>query len=285
MKSQIVPLSLGLLLVGFAFKTAIVPWHAWKPDIITATPAPIGAIFTAATTSVGIYIIFRLLFTVFYTPVVVFSFLILAGLATMVLGALLALQQENILRLLAYSVISQTGYVMLAFGVGFFNKIGYVAAVFHLLNMAVFDALLFFVAGVIIWQSGTARMTKFAGIQSRILSSAFVVGALASIGIPFLNGFASKWLIYVVTLHTWPLLMVAAALVTILTATYFLKAYFLIFLSNPKTKSKKIPLSMSFPIFVLALLCVIFGLFPELGINLAELVIQSFDNTLYISAV
>lgn len=280
----VVPTALGLLLAGFLFKAAIVPLHAWKPDVITAAPAPVGAVFTAATTTACVYVILRLLLTVFPTPLIAYFVLILAGVATMVIGAVLAMQQDNLLRLLAYSVISQTGYVLLAFGIGYFNGLGYTAGIFHLLNMAIFDALLFFVAGIIVLERGTADMTKL-GCKSGVLSCAFVVGALASIGIPLLNGFGSKWLIYVVTLETQPLLMAAAAIVSVLTAAYFLKAYSLIFLSSRVEHGKptRVPISMLAPTLILAVLCIFFGIFPEVGISAAEFATRSFDKSLYVT--
>ncbi|MCK4496738.1 MAG: hypothetical protein KAU24_00980 [Candidatus Aenigmarchaeota archaeon] len=286
--SFVLPLSLGLLLTGFGLKVAMFPFHAWKADAISATPAPIGALFATAATSVGIYTMLRMFLTVFsITSVMVYTLIALIGVVTMIVGAVMALQQRDLLRLLAYSSISQAGFVLLAFGVGISNSLGYTAAVFHLFNIVVLEALLFFCAGVIIHHAGTSDMGKLGGFArfSPVLNYAFLIGILANAGVPLLNGFSSKWLIYIATLQTNPIFMVLAVLASVLALFYGLKAYSVIFLKNTKIKAKGISHYMLIPIVILAGVCIFFGLLPWAGIRISNIVVESFTNVPYIMKV
>ncbi len=287
LEGYIVPIALGLLLTGFGFKAAIFPFHAWKPDAISVTPVPIAAIFSTASTAVGIYTIFRIFTLLPIGSVFIHSLLVVIGVLTMIVGAVLAMQQNKLMRLLAYSSISQAGFVLLAFGTGIFNPLGYTAAVFHLFNIVIFEALLFFVAGVIIHETGTQDMRKLGGFArfSPVLSYAFLIGILANIGIPLLSGFSSKWLIYISTLKSFPVLTLVAVVVSVLTMTYSLKAYNLIFLGNVNIKPRAISRSMLVPIIILAAIVIFFGVLPQIGIEISEFIVRSFDNSLYISRV
>jgi proton-translocating NADH-quinone oxidoreductase chain N len=286
--SFILPFALGLLLTGLGLKTAMFPFHAWKADVITATPAPIGALFATASTAVGIYTIFRLFLTVFaITSVHIYMLIAGIGVVTMIIGALMALQQRDLLRMLAYSSISQAGFVLLAFGMGIFDSVGYTAAIFHLLNIVILEGLLFFCAGVVIHHAGTSDMGKLGGFArfSPVLNYAFLIGILANAGVPLLNGFSSKWLIYIVTLNTSPILMILAALSSVLALFYGLKAYSLIFLSNKNIKPRKISHFMLIPIVILAGLCIFFGVLPWAGIRISNIVVESFTPAPYIMKV
>lgn len=291
MASPVLPLALGLLLAGFGIKAAIFPFHAWKPDAVSVAPAPVGAVLSAVGGAVGIYAIFRIMLTVFaVSSVYIYLMIAVLGAVTMVVGAVLALQQSNLLRLLAYSSISQVGYVLVAFGLGMTNSLGYTAAVFHLLNVVLFEALLFLCAGVIIYKKGTLHMGKLGGLanMSPALTWCFVIGMLSAVGLPLFNGFASKWLIYVVTLATYPILTVLTVLVSVLTLAYFLKAYSLIFLGNPGSGASPapgIPKTMLMPLLVLAALCILLGVLPWIGMQVSGSVAQSFNNTQYISSI
>lgn len=286
--SPIVPLSLGMLIAGLGIKAAIFPFHAWKPDVVSVMPASVGAMFSALSTSIGVYAILRIIFTVFsgYTAAVYYM-LIGLGAITMVLGALLAIQQRNLLRLLAYSAISQVGYIFMAFGVGGFNPLGLQAGVLHLFNVAIFETLLFLVAGAVMHKAGTYDMEKLGGMArfSPLLAYAFLAGMFANAGVPLFNGFVSKWMIYMVTLETFPPLTVLAVVVSVITLMYGLKAYSVVFLGNKPVKPGRTFRSMLLPILILAAACVIFGVLPQLGTGMAEYVARSFNNAQYISVV
>jgi len=286
--NPVLPLSLGMLVAGLGVKAAMFPFHTWKPDVVSVMPASAGAMFSALSTSIGIYAIMRVVITVFSVSSAIFYYIIIAlGAATMVLGAVLAMQQRNLLRLLAYSAISQVGYILVAFGVGGFNPLGFQAAVFHLFNVAMFEALLFLSAGIVMHKAGTYDMEKLGGMArfSPVLAYAFLIGMLANIGIPLFNGFASKWMIYMATLATFPILTVLTVVVSIMTLMYGLRAYSTVFLGNKTVKPGRILRSMLLPVLILAVICVLFGVLPQLGFQMSEFVVGGLDNAHYIAAV
>ena len=285
----VIPISLGLLIAGIGVKAAIFPFHAWKPDAISAMPAPAGAMLSGLSTAVGLYAIFRIAHTVFAGSIgTLYIALIALGAATMIFGALLALQQKNILRLLAFSTISQVGFILLAFGIGFFNPLGTDAAILHLFNVIVIEALLFLVAGVLMMYTGTQDMEKM-GMKSNvspILSYAFLIGILANIGIPLFSGFVSKWMIYIVTFQTFPILTVLAAVTSAISLAYGFRAFSLIFMGNRKSVPKlRLSKTMIIPIIILCAIIILFGVLPQLGIDMAGFASKSMDTGLYLKAV
>ncbi|MFH1172659.1 MAG: proton-conducting transporter membrane subunit [Nanoarchaeota archaeon] len=286
-ESGLLPIIFGLLLTGFGFKAALVPFHAWKPDAVMGAPAPIGAIFVLASLA-GVYAIFRMFFTVFFiTNISVYYLIIGLSVATMIVGAILALQQTDILRLLAYASISQVGYIFLAFGIGALHGFGYTAAIFHLINVAIFDSLLFFCAAVLIHGAGSSDMHKISQSVrfSPILGYSFMIGMLAAVGVPLLNGFASKWIIYITTLYVQPLLTIIALLVSVLTLAYGVKAFYIMFLTNSSKKRMRIPITMLVPILILVAACVFLGIYPQLGVQISEFVVKNLANIFYIGKV
>lgn len=286
--SFVLPLSLGLLITGFGFKAAMFPFHAWKPDAINASPAPIGALFATASTAVGIYALMRLFLTVFaVSSIPIYLFISVIGIITMITGAVMALQQTDLLRLLGYSSVSQVGFVLLAFGTGLSSSLGYTAAVFHLFNMAAFEALLFFCAGVVIRHSETSDMNRLGGFArfSPVLNYAFLIGILANAGVPLFSGFASKWLIYVGTIEVNPIFTIIAVIVSVISLFYGLKAYSLVFLKNKRINPGDISHYMLVPIVILAIVVVFFGILPWAGIRISNVVVESFNNVPYIMKV
>ncbi len=273
---------LALLIAGFGLKVAMVPFHFWKPDAIEGTPSPIGAIFTAVSTSIGIYCILRVLFI--FSLIQLNMLLIMFGLVTMVVGAVMAFMQDNVKRLLAYSSISQIGYILLALGLG--TYLGISGGLYQLLNNALATALLFLSIGVVIFYTGRERLSNLS-VRSNILMFCFGIGALSVIGIPPLAGFASKYMIYIAAWEVSPVLVVIPIIVAAFTLAYYLKAFSCIFL-NPsnRTEIKRIPLIMLIPIIILAVLTIILGILPQLGLYIVEPAAQSLTNSSgYIAAV
>ncbi len=284
----VLPLGLGLLLAGFLFKAAIFPFHAWKPDVASVIPVPFATLLATAGSAIGIYAMLRIAFTVFsLTGFWLHISLIVMGVFSMVFGAVLALQQYNILRLLAYSSISQMGFVVMSLGIGSVNALGYTAGIFHLFNIMVFDALLFLCAGIIVYHAGTADMRKLGGFGSfnPILFYSFVIAMLSSVGIPLFNGFSSKILIYIATLQTYPVLTVISLLVSVLTLGYMLKVYDLVFLGGKKISPGRIHRSMWIPMAVLAAVCLFFGVLPNLGMAISDAIASNLSNAMYIMGV
>lgn len=285
-ESPAIPVIISLFLTGLAFKSAIVPLHVWKPDVMQATPVPVGSIFASASIATSLYAIMRILHTVFNIQLTLV--LLIAGAATMLLGAILAVQQDNILRLLAYSAISQVGYILIAFATDL------TSGIYHLLNVTIIESLLFLSVGAAMISINTKEtsMTKLSKITkysySPIIPSAFLIGILSNAGIPFLNGFSSKWLIYTTTLKTCPLLTIAAVLTSVITLAYSLKAYHLVFRKRGTENSslKKLDITTLLPLIALMIICIYLGIFAGDGALISEKIAQSLTgNAQYIKAV
>jgi len=267
----IVPLA--LLITGFGIKIAMIPLHAWAPDAYQAAPSSISALLAGATTTAGLYAMIRVVYMMFGAFGVGTMFAIF-GLVTMVVGALMALTQRDLKRLLAYSGISQMGYILLGVGLG--TALGVQGGLFHLLNNAIFKVLLFMCAGAILYRVGTTNLNELGGLGKNmpITAGLFVIGALAISGVPPLNGFASKWTIYIAGIEAGKAVFsLIAIIMSVLTLAYFLKAINSIFLGQrPKRLQnvKEAPLTMLFPMMLLAVLCIVLGVLPSLGIGLVE---------------
>ncbi len=174
--------------LGAAGKSAQLPLHVWLPDAMEG-PTPVSALIHAATmVTAGVYLLTRMAFLFALTPDVL---LIVAwiGALTALMAAILACAQDDIKRVLAYSTVSQLGYMMTAIGAGFAS-----AGFFHLLTHGVFKALLFLGAGAVVHAVGTNDITRMGGLARRMPQTAivFLIGTLSLAGIPFFGGFLSK---------------------------------------------------------------------------------------------
>lgn len=278
--SPLFMIPLGLIIGGFALKAAIIPFHAWKPDAIEGTPTPVGAIFTATSSAIGVYGIIRILF-IFNLIQLNFA-MIGFGVLTMILGALLALVQINVKRMLAYSSISQIGYVVMAIGLG--TTLGLTSGLYHVLNNALIKGLLFMGVGCVIYFTGKENLDEM-GMENTPLLICLGVGVLAMAGIPPLNGFVSKWLIFMASWEISPVLTILAIIASAITLAYGLKIFSSIFLAPIRSK-ESIPKMMLVPVVILTILCVLVGVFPQLGLNVIEPAVNALlSQNQYITAV
>jgi len=277
--------ALVLLIVAFAMKCGIVPLHMWVSDAYGEAPAPISAVLVVASQA-SLYVLFRISFTLFGglpTIGIVAWFIIILGILSMVIGVSMAIIQNDIKRLIAYNAVSQVGYMLLGLGVGLaviknvtaLNSFGLVAmegGIFHIINDAIIMSLLFLTAGVIIYKTGTKKMDEMSGLayEMPFTMVLFLIGALALAGLPPFNGFVSKLLIYESTFRFNPLLAIIAILVSILTLASFVKIFYSAF-TGPRlreyNKVRDTPKTMLVAMLILALLTLLFGLFPNMVID------------------
>ncbi len=282
-ESPLAWVALSFLFVGFAIKGAVFPLHTWKPEAIKSAPLPIAALLSGGSSIVALYVIFRSLFTIFYSRAAAYSYLFqIAGVLTMVFGAFLALRESNIKKMLAYSSISQIGYVLVAFS--FSTYFGYFAGIFHLVNFALAKVLLFFSAGVIIMQTGVKDLNELGGAarQFPLTTFAFILGALSISGMPLLNGFASKWFIYMAGIGAGSYVIVGISLaVTAITIAYYARAAATMFFgTSHKISGAKEPGYYIFaPIFLLAFLCLLIGVYADSVLPLVDSATHSLLNT------
>lgn len=281
--------TLTLFVTGFGIKIAMVPLHMWLPDAYQAAPSGVAALFAGATATVGVYAMIRVVYMLFGAFAIGMMFSTL-GIVTMVVGALMALVQRDLKRLLAYSSISQMGYVLLGVGLG--TALGIQGGLFHLFNNAIYKTMLFLCAGAIIYRAGTSNLDELGGLWKNmpVTAAAFSIGALAISGVPPFNGFASKWMIYVAGIEAGkPVFTIIAVVTSALTLAYFLKAINSVFLGQTPRRFKNVretPPSMLFPIILLAVLCVAFGVLPHLGVELVSPAQEAVMNSSgYINAV
>ncbi len=281
-ESPLAWIALTFVFVGFAIKGAIFPLHTWKPGAIASAPLPIAALLSGGSSIVALYVIFRSLFTIFFSRADAYTYLFqTAGVLTMVFGAFFALKESNIKKMLAYSSISQIGYILVAFS--FSTYFGYFSGLFHLLNFAIAKVLLFFAAGVIIMQTGVKDLNELGGAarQFPLTTFAFIIGALSISGIPLLNGFVSKWFIYMSGIGAGSYVIVGISLaVTAITIAYYVKAIATMFFgTSHKIAHAKEPGWYIFaPIFTLAFLCVFIGIYAESVLPLIDSATYSLLN-------
>ena len=258
----------GLFLMGFGLKAALVPFHSWLPDAHPSAPAPISAMLSGLLIKVsGVYAMMRVFLNVFGLTPALTTVLAVLGIASIFVGALAALGQNDIKRMLAYSSISQIGYVVLGLGIG--TPLGILGGLFHLFNHALFKSLLFLNAGAIEQSTGTRSLDKMGGL-ARVMPVTAATSAVASLsiaGVPPLNGFWSKLLIIIALVQAkMVLLAVLAVLGSVVTLWYYLVLQHQAFFGklNEAWKSvKEAPFWMSVSTVLLALLCIVVGLaFP-----------------------
>ncbi len=219
-------------LIAAAAKSAQFPFQTWLPDAMEA-PTPVSALIHAATmVNAGVYLLARF-FPAFEGVAGWTTAVMIVGLLSALLAGLMALVATDLKRALAYSTVSQLGYMVYAIGAG-----GVYASQFHLLSHAVFKALLFLAAGAVIHGVGTRDMRQMGGLGSRMpfTRTVFVIGALALAGIPIFNGFWSKELILEAGLHEGSLWAYGVAFFCAgLTALYTLRMVYLVFFGKPRS--------------------------------------------------
>jgi NADH-quinone oxidoreductase subunit M len=259
----------ALLLIGFCVKMAIFPVHTWLPDAHAEAPTPISVMLSGVMIKCGAYAFARILLSGFGQTVVQTSdTLAILGVITMIYGGIMALAQTDIKRLLAYSSISQMGYIFFGLGVG--STLGATGGLFHIVNHAICKSLLFMCAGAIMSQTGTRNITKMGGLADKmpITCIAAFIGALSLAGTPPLNGFWSEWMIFSGGISSEKFLITTIAVIsTAITAGYYLWFLWRVFFgTTPKNleDTKEATWLTYTPIVLLAAIALVIGLWPDL---------------------
>lgn len=213
-----------LFLGGLFIKSGLVPFHGWLPDAYSSAPSPVSVLLAGIVTkATGVYALIRLTTAVFVISQPVINVLLFVGILTIFVGALAALGQRDFKRMLAYSSISQVGYMVM--GLGAANAMGVAGAVFHLFNHSIFKSLLFVNAAAVEASTGTTDMERLGGLSSKMRSTGItsLVGFLSAAGIPPLAGFWSKLLIILGLFEAGhPYYAALAILGSLVTLAYFL---------------------------------------------------------------
>lgn len=221
-----------LVIIGFGSKAGFVPFHAWLPDAHSQSPSPVSAMLSGVTLKVALYAIARIA-TIFYPGHNALGiFCIVLGAITMLFGIVVAFNQTDLKRMLAYSSVSQIGYILM--GLGLSNYLGFYGATYHLLNHALDKSMLFLCSGVLLFACGTTDIAELGKRKhSSLLAVCFFLGALAIGGVPPLNGFWSKFAIYTAAAqaHMWWALGIAL-FTSMLTLGVLVRAGYTIFLQE-----------------------------------------------------
>ena len=267
----------ALLFIGFCTKAFLVPFHPLAADAHGAAPAPVSVLISGVLTKSGLYGIIRLTYILFRTMNLgtVQFWLVFLGSVSMFVCVTMALAQHDFKRLLAFHSISQIGYVLTAAGLA--TALGVSAGLYHAMNHTLFKGLLFLCAGAVLHETGTTDLDKLGGLSKKMPHTTvlFLIGAFSISGIPPFNGFASKWLIYQATYQKavesgnigFVLVTVCCLVTSTLTLASFVKVTQSVFFGQlPKEYENvgEVSLGMRLAMGLLALLCVVTGLFPGL---------------------
>jgi NADH-quinone oxidoreductase subunit L len=264
--------ALTLIFIGGAGKSAMFPLHIWLPDAMEG-PTPVSALIHAATMVVaGVYLVARL-FPIFHINETSLQIVTWVGAISSIFAAIIACTQTDIKRVLAYSTMSQIGYMMFALGVSGYGSeagLGYTASMFHLFTHAFFKSLLFLGAGAVIHYIHSNEMGDMGGLRKwmPLTHICFLIACLAIAGIPPFAGFFSKEMILYAAWQKAPAIFYIGLITSALTAFYMFRLYFSIFWNKP-APSKEIHThhgegtwSMKIPLVILATLSIVAGFVP-----------------------
>ena len=275
--TRTIPVAFTFLTIGITLKLALFPLHLWLPNAYTYAPSAVTAFIASTATKVGVYLLLRFFFTIFG---VTFSFdvmqldriLMPLALIAIVTMSLVAIYQENVKRLLAYSSVAQIGYMVL--GISFASVLGLTAGILHLFNHALMKGALFMSMGCVMYRVGSVRLERMNGLGRAMpwTMAAFVVGGLSLIGVPLTVGFISKWYLVQAALEQgmWPVAGVVL-LGSLLALMYVWKvvevAYFRE--ADPELGISEAPLSLLVPTWVLVLGNLYFGINASDSVGIA----------------
>lgn len=253
--------ALGFIFVGLSLKLALFPLHVWLPNAYAYAPSSATAFLAGTATKVAIYLLVRVLFSVFGVTlaldrVPITEILLVLSVAAMFIASFSAVFEDNAKRMLAYSSVAQVGYITL--GIGLFNQAGLTGSFAHIANHAVMKTALFLALGAAYYRIGSVQLSDLAGIGRRmpLTMGAFVVAGIGLMGTPGTAGFISKWYLATGALDngSWILvfLIVASSLISVVYIGRLVEVMWLRAPSPAAIKAREAPLSMLVPLLILA---------------------------------
>jgi proton-translocating NADH-quinone oxidoreductase chain M len=257
-----------LLFFGFAVKMPIVPFHTWLPDAHVEAPTGGSVILAGVMLKMGCYGLIRIGFTMMPDAVIKFALpMAILGVISMVYGAFLALAQDDLKKMIAYSSVSHMGSVLL--GLAVLNEYGFDGAMFQMFAHGIISAMMFMACGVLQHSVGTRKISQLGGVASRlpILSAFTVFSFLASLGLPGLAGFIPELNVFLGAFDAIPALALVAMVSMIITAAYYLWALQRAYFGKYNEKLEKenphdVRWFQAVPLGVLVVLILVFGLYP-----------------------
>ena len=275
----------AFLTVGASLKLALFPLHLWLPNAYTYAPSAVSAFMAATATKVGVYVLLRFFFTIFgvefsFEAMPVGKILLVLAVVAMLVASTVALFQDDIKRMLAYSSVAQIGYIVL--GISLASVTGLTAGIIHLFNHALMKGALFLAMGCIFFRLGSVHIEDLHGIARRMpwTMAAFSIGGLSLIGVPLTTGFVSKWYLVQATLedNQW----VVAILIlfsSLLAVMYVLRVVEVAYLRPAHRGSPHVaeaPVAMLAPTWILIAANLYFGIDTSLTSGLARRAAEAF---------
>jgi multicomponent Na+:H+ antiporter subunit D len=263
-------IALALIMAALALKAGFFPFYFWRPGTYQSSPAPALVLFIVSSAS-AVYALFRIIFNVFGPSFNLSWVLILFSVLSIFVGAFLALKENNLKRALAYLAVSEVGYIFLGVSSGLskpeaeFSRQAIEGGLFHLVNDVLDMSLLFLLTGLIIYLGRKENAFEIRGLARHHpwLAGIFLLGVLAVSGLPPLNGFASKMMIYESVFKLNPALSVLGILGSILILAVLVKIFASVFLGFSLNAYRKTPKTAAAVILILAVSMVLIGLFPK----------------------
>jgi len=261
-----------LIMIGAIAKAGAMPMHSWIPYMAEASPTSVMAFLPASLDKLlGIYLLARMVLDFFELNLSMSLLLMIIGAVTIIAAVMMAMIQHDLRKLLSFHAVSQVGYMVLGIGTG--TPIGIAGGIFHMLNHSIYKSCLFLTAGSVERRTGTMDLAKLGGLGQMMPFTmvAFFIAALSISGVPPLNGFVSKWMVYQGIIEAgaaqyW-IFLVAAMFGSALTLASFIKVGHSVFLGDKPREIgtvAEVEHTMRFPMVVLAALCVVFGVFAQL---------------------
>jgi multicomponent Na+:H+ antiporter subunit D len=268
----------AFIMIGVALKLAMFPLHLWLPNAYTYAPTVITIFLAATATKVAIYVMLRMVYTVFSigfaedTPLN--EMFMLLGVFGVLIASVYAIYQNNSKRLLAYSSVAQIGYMVL--GIGFGSVLGLTATIVHIFNHALMKAALFMAVGALIYRVGSSYLRDWNGLGRQMpwTFAALVIAGLSLIGLPGTAGFISKWYLVsaAVEQHNWSIAFIIL-LGSLLAVVYVWKMVEVLFFREPDTTTpvvREAPLLLLVPTWFVVLANLYFGFNTELTVDIAR---------------
>ncbi|MGE0565070.1 MAG: monovalent cation/H+ antiporter subunit D family protein [Pseudolabrys sp.] len=275
-RPEAVVAALAFISVGLGLKCAIFPLHAWLPNAYAYAPNLVTAFMAATATKVAIYLLIRVTFGVFGSPLDqrTLTIILILSIGAMFFAAVIAIFERDLKRMLAYSSISQIGYITL--GMGIANKAGLTGSILHLVNHAMMKGALFLALGAAIFRIGSSKLDDYAGIGRKMpwTMGAFTIAGFGLVGTPGTAGFISKWYLVIGALASghWFIvfLIVASSLLALVYVGRVMEVVWFRDTGRLAEKASDPPLSMAVPMLVMTAAVVWFGIDATLPVDIAE---------------
>lgn len=269
----------AFIFIGIALKLAMFPLHLWLPNVYTYAPSVISVFLAATATKVAIYVLIRVIFTIYgiefaFEEIHINWFLLPLSAIAVISASLVAIFQTNIKRMLAYSSVAQIGYILL--GIGLASMTGLTAAILHLFNHALMKGALFMTLGAVFYKMNTVQLGDLNGIGRRmpLTMGAFVIGGLSLVGVPPTVGFISKWYLVVAALEQqWWWLVVILIVGSLLALIYIWRVVEVAYLKPAPagcTTRNEAPMTLLIPTWILIVGNIYFGIHTSLTVDVAE---------------